>query len=101
LERERLWREQDAEVVLLGGTDLFLAFRGRDVGFPMLDRVDVHVEAVYQASLRPAAGATHQNIWQPEIYFTRCKDFVERSGHAKGDQVNHPIPPAFDSRDAA
>jgi aspartate racemase len=51
---ERLCREQGAEVVLLGGTDLFLAFQGRDVGFPVLDCADVHVEAIYQASLRPA-----------------------------------------------
>lgn len=49
---ERLCRDQGAEVVLLGGTDLFLAFQGRDAGFPMLDCADVHVEAIYQASLR-------------------------------------------------
>jgi aspartate racemase len=51
---ERLCREQGAEVVLLGGTDLFLAFRGRDAGFPVMDCADVHVEAIYQASLRTA-----------------------------------------------
>jgi aspartate racemase len=49
---ERLCREQGAEVVLLGGTDLFLAFQGRDTDFPVLDCADVHVEAIYQASLR-------------------------------------------------
>ena len=49
---ERLCREQGAEVVLLGGTDLFLAFQGRDAGFPVLDCADVHVEMIYQASLR-------------------------------------------------
>jgi aspartate racemase len=49
---DRLCREQGAEVVLLGGTDLFLAFQGRDAGFPVLDCADVHVEAIYQASLR-------------------------------------------------
>jgi len=49
---ERLCREQRAEVVLLGGTDLFLAFRGNDPGFPVLDCADVHVEAIYQASLQ-------------------------------------------------
>jgi aspartate racemase len=49
---ERLCREQGAEVVLLGGTDLFLAFQGCDAGFPVLDCADVHVEAIYQASLR-------------------------------------------------
>jgi aspartate racemase len=49
---ERLCRDQDAEVVLLGGTDLFLAFQGYDPGFPVLDCADVHVDAIYQASLR-------------------------------------------------
>jgi aspartate racemase len=49
---ERLCRDQGAEVVLLGGTDLFLAFRGYDAGYPVLDCADVHVEAIYQASLR-------------------------------------------------
>ncbi len=49
---ERLCREQGAEAVLLAGTDLFLAFEGRDAGFPVLDCADVHVEAIYQASLR-------------------------------------------------
>lgn len=48
---ERLCGEQGAEVVLLGGTDLFLAFQGRDAGFPVLDCADVHVEAIYRASL--------------------------------------------------
>jgi aspartate racemase len=51
---ERLCRQQGAEVVLLGGTDLFLAFQGRDAGFPVLDCADVHVEAIYGASLRTA-----------------------------------------------
>jgi len=51
---KRLCREQNAEVVLLGGTDLFLAFQDRDAGFPVLDCADVHVEAIYQASLRTA-----------------------------------------------
>jgi aspartate racemase len=49
---ERLHRERGAEVVLLGGTDLFLAFQGRDAGFPVLDCADVHVDAIYEASLR-------------------------------------------------
>jgi aspartate racemase len=51
---ERLCRQQGAEVVLLGGTDLFLAFQGRDAGFRVLDCADVHVEAIYRASLRTA-----------------------------------------------
>lgn len=35
-----------AEVVLLGGTDLFLAFGGRDVGYPTLDCAEVHIDAI-------------------------------------------------------
>jgi len=51
---EKLCRDQGAEVVLLGGTDLFLAFQGRDCGFPVLDCADVHVEAIYKRSLGSA-----------------------------------------------
>jgi len=49
-----LTRDQGAEVVLLGGTDLFLAFQGRDCGFPVLDCADIHVAAVYRKSLARA-----------------------------------------------
>jgi aspartate racemase len=48
---ERLCRDRGAEVVLLGGTDLFLAFQGYECGFPVLDCAEVHVEAIYQKSL--------------------------------------------------
>jgi len=47
----RLVRDRGAEVVLLGGTDLFLAFQGESCGFPVLDCADIHVEAIYRASL--------------------------------------------------
>jgi len=43
--------EKGAETVLLGGTDLILAFAGRDCGFRVLDLADVHVEAIYQKSV--------------------------------------------------
>ena len=46
-----LCREQGADAVLLGGTDLFLAFDGRDCGFPVVDCAEVHVEMLYQVSL--------------------------------------------------
>jgi aspartate racemase len=49
-----LMKEQGAEVVLLGGTDLFLAFQGRDCGFAVLDCADIHVAAVYKKSLASA-----------------------------------------------
>ena len=48
---DHLCRNQGAEGVLLGGTDLFLAFQGQECGFPVLDCADVHVEALYQRSL--------------------------------------------------
>jgi aspartate racemase len=44
----RLCADQGAEAVLLGGTDLFLAFEGQDCGFAVLDCADVHVEAIFQ-----------------------------------------------------
>jgi aspartate racemase len=47
-------RDRGADVVLLGGTDLFLAFQGQDCGFPVLDLANVHVEAIYQRSLAKA-----------------------------------------------
>ena len=42
-----------AEAVLLGGTDLFLAFDGQDPGFPVVDGALIHVKALVNL----AAGA--------------------------------------------
>jgi aspartate racemase len=42
--------ERGAEAVLLGGTDLFLAFVGHDCGFPLVDCADIHVDAIYRQS---------------------------------------------------
>ena len=39
-----------AEVVMLGGTDLFLAFAGHDPGFAVIDCADIHVDAIYTKS---------------------------------------------------
>jgi aspartate racemase len=48
--------ERGAETVLLGGTDLFLAFAGHDCGFPVMDCADVHVDAIYErSSISPAS----------------------------------------------
>jgi aspartate racemase len=46
----RLCGERGAEAVMLGGTDLFLAFVGHDGGFPVIDCADIHVEVIYQKS---------------------------------------------------
>jgi aspartate racemase len=44
-------RDRGAEAILLGGTDLFLAFDGRDPGFPVIDCAAVHIDAIYQWSI--------------------------------------------------
>lgn len=46
-----LHRDRGAEVVLLGGTDLFLAFQAVDCAFPVLDCAQIHVDALCQQSL--------------------------------------------------
>jgi aspartate racemase len=51
---QHLCRVQGAEAVILGGTDLYLAFAGQDCGFPVLDCAEVHIEALYQRSLARA-----------------------------------------------
>jgi len=39
-------RQRGAEAIMLGGTDLFLAFVGRTPEFPLVDCADIHVEAI-------------------------------------------------------
>jgi aspartate racemase len=51
---QQLRRVQGAEAVMLGGTDLCLAFEGQDCGFPVLDCAEVHVEALYEKSMGKA-----------------------------------------------
>ena len=46
----RLCHERGAETVLLGGTDLFLAFVGQEAGFPVMDCADIHVDAIFARS---------------------------------------------------
>ena len=46
-----LVQRQGADIVILAGTDLFLAFEGRDCGFPTLDSARVHVGALTRTSL--------------------------------------------------
>ena len=40
--------DQGADAILLGGTDLGLAFHGHDTGYRVIDAVDVHVDALYR-----------------------------------------------------
>jgi aspartate racemase len=46
----QLCREQGCEAIMLGGTDLFLAFVGHTPEFPLVDCADIHVEAIYAKS---------------------------------------------------
>jgi aspartate racemase len=39
-----------AQAIMLGGTDLFLAFQGKPAPFPLVDCADIHVEAIYAKS---------------------------------------------------
>jgi aspartate racemase len=47
---QSLCQDQGADVVLLAGTDLFLAFDGRPCGFPVLDCAEIHMDALHRAS---------------------------------------------------
>lgn len=42
--------ERGADAVLLGGTDLFLAYEDRDPGFPVLDLAALHIEALAESA---------------------------------------------------
>jgi aspartate racemase len=48
-----LCRKQGAEAVVLAGTDLFLAFEGRECGFPTIDSARVHIDALVRESMKP------------------------------------------------
>ncbi len=43
---QKLYSEQGAETIVLGGTDLFLAFDGQPSTFPVVDCALVHIEEV-------------------------------------------------------
>ena len=45
---------QGAEAVILGGTDLFLAFEEQNCGFPVIDCAAIHVHAIYRWSIGEA-----------------------------------------------
>jgi aspartate racemase len=49
-EGRRLVRERGAEAIMLGGTDLFLAFVGHKPEFPLVDCADIHVDAIFAKS---------------------------------------------------
>jgi aspartate racemase len=45
--------DRGAEAVLLGGTDLFLAFQSRTCDFPVIDLADIHVAEIHRRSQAP------------------------------------------------
>ncbi len=49
---QRLLSESGAQAIMLGGTDLALAFNEKDVGFPIVDCAGIHVDAVARLALR-------------------------------------------------
>jgi aspartate racemase len=49
---QHLCQVQGADAVILGSTDLSLAFAGQDCGFPVIDCAEVHVAALHQRALR-------------------------------------------------
>jgi aspartate racemase len=42
--------DRGAEAIVLGGTDLFLAYAGRNPGFAVLDCANIHVDAIFKVS---------------------------------------------------
>ncbi len=49
-EARKLVKERGVEAIMLGGTDLFLAFQGRTPEFPLVDCAAIHVDAIFQKS---------------------------------------------------
>ena len=49
-----LCQKQGAEAVVLAGTDLFLAFEGRECGFTTIDSARVHIDALVRESMKPS-----------------------------------------------
>lgn len=51
---QRLCDQQGADAIVLGGTDLFLAFDGQDTDYPLIDCAEIHIEALFKASVGEA-----------------------------------------------
>lgn len=55
----RLVEDEGAEAVVLAGTDLNLAFDGRDVGYRVIDALDVHVDLLARLAAGEARLGDH------------------------------------------
>ncbi|MEP3890880.1 MAG: aspartate/glutamate racemase family protein [Hellea sp.] len=51
----KLSQDHGAELILLAGTDLFLAFGDEDHGYPIIDSAIIHVNSITKASLNNRA----------------------------------------------
>jgi aspartate racemase len=51
--------DQGADAVVLAGTDLNLAFDGRDTGYPVIDALDIHVDLLVRLVTGQARLADH------------------------------------------
>jgi aspartate racemase len=47
----KLLRDKGAEAIMLGGTDLALAFNQRDSAFPLVDCAGIHVDAIVRLAM--------------------------------------------------
>jgi aspartate racemase len=47
----KLLKENDAEAIMLGGTDLALAFSQQDTTFPLVDCAAIHVDAIVRLAI--------------------------------------------------
>jgi aspartate racemase len=47
----KLCRDKGAEVIVLGGTDLSLAFGGENPGYPTLDSAIIHADAIARVAM--------------------------------------------------
>jgi len=54
---QALCRTEGAQAVMLGGTDLCLAFDGHDCGFPLIDCAAIHIDAIHSRSIADAPAA--------------------------------------------
>ncbi len=51
--------DQGADAVVLAGTDLNLAFDGRDAGYPVIDALDIHIDLLVRLATGDANLADH------------------------------------------
>jgi aspartate racemase len=48
----KLVKDQGADVVVLSGTDLFLAFDGASPGYRVADAAEIHIGAIVRAAMQ-------------------------------------------------